>query len=180
MFARQSDFYATDAGRAHFADQLKSIRLRSTTRTLRPTSAPQPASYPRPLAFAGTASRRWAPHRMPPNPRPARAPNPHPTTTPARAQTCNFDVLYAVRGRVLNPSPLAILLGPMPTLTCRLRCSCAVPHLRQCAGRLHTTQLPNRTLALVGADNPCLLVQTTTSTTTAPRTFAPSATSAPR
>lgn len=25
-FAWQSDFYATDAGRAHFADQLKSIR----------------------------------------------------------------------------------------------------------------------------------------------------------
>ena len=76
--------------------------VRSTTQTLSLTSASRPAPYPRPLAFAGTASRRWAPHRMPSNPRPAHSPNPHLTTTPARAQTCNFDVLYAVRTRVLN------------------------------------------------------------------------------
>ena len=59
---------------------------------------------------------------------PAHASNPYLTTTSARAQTCNFDVLYAVRGRVSNPSPLA---RSMPTLTCRLPCSCAVPDLWQ-------------------------------------------------
>ena len=105
----QSDFYATDAGRQHFAGtsgalnrspicraldtrsnltayqfavrrsaQVHPVRLSTRApRSILPHISPQLASHPHPLAFAGTASRRRAQHRMPSNPRPSRAPN-HP------------------------------------------------------------------------------------------------------
>ena len=59
------------------------------------TSRPEPTPHPRSLDLLQVL-RTGGPHRIGCHPtRPAHAPNPHLTTTPARVQTCNFDVLYA-------------------------------------------------------------------------------------
>ena len=62
----ESDFYATDAGRQHFADQLTSIRycVQEVSDIVLMLTPPTAMRSPR---------------------------SPH----PCRAQTCNFDVLYA-------------------------------------------------------------------------------------
>ena len=92
----ESDFYATDAGRAHFADQLTSIRLAWCG----PCASHPTAwlTHARPPCLAGTACNGERPRRdvcvfAPPSttlrcPRSPPRPLPH-------AQTCNFDVLYA-------------------------------------------------------------------------------------
>jgi len=86
----ESDFYATDAGRQHFADRA----LHASNFTTVPYTNSRGDCRAQSLPAFGTASRRCAPAA-------ARSLPPHPAcaacalTRACPLQTCNFDALYA-------------------------------------------------------------------------------------
>ena len=93
----ESDFYATDAGRQHFADRK---RRASNPTTFLP---PRKRRLTRWLPCAELTSIRYCVQEV--RSAPPQLLRLSPATThasPFRAQTCNYDMLYAVRSRASN------------------------------------------------------------------------------